>query len=147
MAVARELADAGVVGRVGLDFIAKHEPAGHWSLRALEINLRKGGPTHPFSGLRNLVAGHYDAERGHWVGDRDSSARAYRSTDNVFDPAWTGRPASSVIDAIHSAGLQFDPDLGTGIVLHMLSCLAVDGRFGATAIGRTGRIMPTSFST
>ena len=26
---------------------------------------------------------------------------------------------------------------GTGVVLHMLGCLAVDGRFGATAIGRT----------
>ena len=29
----------------------------------------------------------------------------------------------------------FDPERGTGVVLHMLACLAVDGRFGATAIG------------
>lgn len=67
--------------------------------------------------------------------DNDGSARAYRSTDNVVDPAWTGRPPSSVIEAIRGAGLQFDPVRGTGIVLHMLSCLAIDGRFGATAIG------------
>jgi hypothetical protein len=40
-----------------------------------------------------------------------------------------------VIGAIRDAGLQFDPDRGVGVVLHMLSCLAVDGRFGATAIG------------
>ena len=56
---------------------------------------------------------------------------------DVVDPAWTGRPASSVIEAVRAAGLQFDPARGTGVVLHMLSCLAVDGRFGATAIGTT----------
>jgi hypothetical protein len=42
-----------------------------------------------------------------------------------------------VIDAVREAGLQFDGGSGTGVVLHMLGCLAVDGRFGATAIGRT----------
>ena len=34
-------------------------------------------------------------------------------------------------------GLQLDPSTGTGVVLHMLSCLAIDGRMGLTAIGRT----------
>ena len=67
--------------------------------------------------------------------DRDGSSRAYRSSDNVVDSAWIGRPPTSVIDAVRNAGLQFDPELGTGVVLHMLSCLAVDGRFGVTAIG------------
>jgi hypothetical protein len=70
-----------------------------------------------------------DAERGQWVSDRDATARAYRSTDNVDDPAWTGRPPSSVIEAIRAAGLQFDPETGTGVVLHMLSCLAVGRPF------------------
>jgi hypothetical protein len=64
-------------------------------------------------------------------------SRAYRSTDNVVDPAWTGRPPSSVIEAVRDAGLQFDHRLSTGVVLHMLACLAVDGRFGATAMGRS----------
>jgi hypothetical protein len=137
MTVARELAVRGVVGRVGLDFIARLEPTGAWSIHALEINLRKGGTTHPFAALRNLVVGHYDPDGGRWVTDHDGTARAYRSTDNVLDAAWTGRPPSSVIHAVRRAGLQFDPDHGTGIVLHMLSCLAVDGRFGATAIGLT----------
>ena len=125
----------GAVGRASADFAAARDSAGDWRLHALEINLRKGGTTHPYAALRNLVPGHYDPDAGRWVTDRDGSARAYRSTDNVVDPAWTGRPPSSVIDAIRRAGLQFDPERGTGVVLHMLSCLAVDGRFGATAIG------------
>jgi PGM1 C-terminal domain/ATP-grasp domain len=137
IAVAGELARRGVLGRIGIDFVTTRGQTGDWCTRALEINLRKGGTSHPYAALRNLVAGHYDADRGEWVSDRDGSARAYRSTDNVMDPAWTGRQPSSVIEAIHTAGLQFDPKAGTGIVLHMLSCLAVDGRFGATAIGLT----------
>jgi hypothetical protein len=38
---------------------------------------------------------------------------------------------------IAGAGLQFDHQSGTGVALHMLSCLAIDGRFGLTAIGRS----------
>jgi hypothetical protein len=33
--------------------------------------------------------------------------------------------------------LQFDITKGTGVVLHMLSGLAIDGRMGLTAIGRS----------
>ena len=42
-----------------------------------------------------------------------------------------------MIRAVAADGLHFDPLTGTGVVLHMLSCLAIDGRFGLTAIGRT----------
>jgi hypothetical protein len=135
--VAAELARRGARGRASVDFVACRDGAGEWGVYALEINLRKGGTTHPFAALRNLVPGRYDSALGRWITDADGSSRAYRSTDNVVDPAWTGRPASSVIEAVRAAGLQFDPARGTGVVLHMLSCLAVDGRFGATAIGTT----------
>ena len=133
--VGAELARRGGIGRASADFIAAHDSAGGWRLHGLEINLRKGGTTHPYAALRNLVPGRYDPDTARWVTDRDGSSRAYRSSDNVVDSAWTGRPPTSVIDAVRNAGLQFDPELGTGVVLHMLSCLAVDGRFGVTAIG------------
>ena len=42
-----------------------------------------------------------------------------------------------MIDHVAAAGLQLDPTTGIGVVLHMLSCLAIDGRLGLTAIGRT----------
>jgi hypothetical protein len=134
-AVGLELGRAGAVGRASVDFVAAREGNGGWGLHALEINLRKGGTTHPYAALRNLVPGRYDTDLGRWVVDDDGSERAYRATDNVVDPAWEGRSPQSVIDAVRAAGLQFDPARGTGVVLHMLSCLAVDGRFGATAIG------------
>ena len=49
---------------------------------------------------------------------------------------YAGRVLLCVAEA-HPAGLHFDHAAGTGVVLHMLSGLAIDGRFGFTAIGRT----------
>ena len=136
IAAGEQLGGLGALGRASVDTVASRHD-GRWDLHALEINLRKGGTTHPFAALRNLVPGRYDIAAGVWTADADGRPRAYRSTDNVVDPAWTGRPPADVIRAVRDAGLQFDPARGTGVVLHMLSCLAVDGRFGATAIAET----------
>ncbi|MFL6206704.1 MAG: peptide ligase PGM1-related protein [Acidimicrobiales bacterium] len=135
-AVGERLAEHGVLGRASVDFAAARDARGRWHLYALEVNLRKGGTTHPYAVLRNLAPGHYDEAAGRWF-TADGSARAYWATDNLVDPAWTGVAPGAVIDAVAAAGLQFDPSRGTGVVLHMLSCLAIDGRLGLTAIGRS----------
>lgn len=135
-AAGAELARRGCVGRASIDFAAVCDHGGRWTVTALEINLRKGGTTHPYAALRNLVPGRYDPGLGSWVA-RDGTTRAYVSTDNVVDDAWLGVPPATVIKAVAAAGMQFDHRAGTGVVLHMLSCLAIDGRFGVTAIGRT----------
>jgi hypothetical protein len=144
-AVARRLADLGVLGRLSVDFVAASDSDGDgdgdWDLYAIEINLRKGGTTHPYGVLRNLVPGRYEPELGLWQTE-DGSTRAYCSTDNLVDERWIGLPPSAVIAAVADAGLQFGCPpktgaAGTGVVLHMLSGLAIDGRFGFTAIGRT----------
>ena len=109
---------------------------GDWHLHALEVNLRKGGTTHPYAVLRNTAPGRYDEAEGRWI-CADGTTRAYRATDNLVDPAWKGVPPRRVIDRVAAAGLQLDPARGTGVVLHMLSCLAIDGRLGLTAIGRS----------
>ena len=54
-----------------------------------------------------------------------------------MDPSWLGLAPTAVIEAVADAGLQFDPETGTGVILHMLSGLAIDGRFGLTAIAET----------
>ncbi|RHW22743.1 hypothetical protein D0Z08_31300 [Nocardioides immobilis] len=134
--VGQALAARGAVGRAGVDFAVAGDDAGRWDCYALEINLRNGGTTHPFAVLRNLVPGAYDVRTGRWVAEADGSSRAYRATDNMVDIAWLGLAPSAVIAAVSDAGLDFDHVAGTGVVLHMLSCLAIDGRFGLTAIGR-----------
>jgi len=131
--VGERLAGLGAVGRVSVDFVAARNGES-WDLAALEVNLRKGGTTHPFATLRNLVPGHYEPDPGRWVAS-DGSTRAYRATDNLLDEERLGRPPAEVIAAIDNAGLRFEHESGTGVVLHMLSCLAIDGRVGLTAIG------------
>ena len=62
--VGERLAARGVVGRASVDFAAALDASGAWSVHALEVNLRKGGTTHPYSALRNLVPGRYDEDAG-----------------------------------------------------------------------------------
>lgn len=135
-AVGQALASRGAVGRFSVDFAATRSGRGRWGLYALEVNLRKGGTTHPFAALQALTSGHYDVAAGTWVCD-DGSRRCYEATDNLVDPEWLGRSPGEVIRTVAAAGLEFDRRTGTGVVLHMLSGLAVDGRLGLTAIGRT----------
>ena len=132
--VGEQLARKGALGRFSLDFAATRDSEGKWKVFTLEINLRKGGTTHPYAALRNLVPGYYDAESGQWIA-RDGTTRAYCSTDNLVHESWLGLPPRRIIDLVADAGLQFSYESGIGVVLHMLSCLEIDGRFGLTAIG------------
>jgi len=136
-AVGAELSEAGALGRFSVDFVASAAAEdGAWQVHALEINLRKGGTTHPYAALRNVAPGRYEPESGRWL-TADGSTRCYSATDNLVDPAWVGLAPTAVIKAVAGAGLQFDPERGTGVILHMLSGLAIDGRFGLTAIAET----------
>jgi hypothetical protein len=130
------LAAQGAVGRFGVDFAATRTAGGRWDVYALEVNLRKGGTTHPFAALQALTSGRYDVAAGTWLCD-DGSRRCYEATDNLVDPAWLGREPGDVIRTVAAAGLEFERESGTGVVLHMLSGLAIDGRLGLTAIGRS----------
>ncbi len=129
------LASEGATGRLAIDFAAARQTQG-WRLCALEVNLRKGGTSHLYAVLRNLVPGRYDANTACWVADQGGH-RVYCASDNLQSDRWTGLSAESCIKAILQAGLQFDPNTGVGTVLHMLSGLVIDGRFGLTAIAET----------
>jgi hypothetical protein len=129
------LAGHGVLGRVAVDFVCVRR-RGSWDVLALEINLRRGGTTHPYTVLRHLVPGSYHEKAGRWVAE-DGTSRCYRADDSLQHADWLGMSRSTAIQAVEDAGLGFDSSTGTGVVLHMLSGLAVDGRIGLTAIGRT----------
>jgi hypothetical protein len=128
------LARKGVLGRVAVDFVAVRR-RGAWNVVALELNLRRGGTTHPYTVLRHMAPGSYDEAMGQWVID-DGTTRCYRADDNLLHPDLLGMLPATAIRAVEDAGLGFDPWTHTGVALHMLSGLAVDGRIGLTAIGR-----------
>jgi PGM1 C-terminal domain len=134
--VGRVLARRGVVGRFSLDCAVTWQPRRGWTVYALEINLRQGGTSPPLALLANLDPGRYQPDPGRWASDA-GGVRCYRSTDNLLDPLWVGLDPARVIAAVHDAGLAWDRARRTGVVLHLLSCLAVDGRMGLTAIAAT----------
>jgi len=88
-AVGGQLAARGALGRFSVDFVTVAEATGRWDVYALEVNLRKGGTTHPYAALRNLAPGRYATDSGQWITE-DRSPRAYASTDNLVDPSWIG---------------------------------------------------------
>jgi hypothetical protein len=133
-AAALALADRGALGRIAVDFVTASTGDGPWSTYAVEVNLRKGGTTHPFAVLRHLAPGHYDPDAGVYT-DASGREKFYVASDNIVDETWTGVPEADVIAALERAGVAWDSTSRTGVVPHMLSCLAVDGRFGITAIG------------
>ena len=54
------LAREGVLGRFAIDFVVVRDASGGWTPYAIELNLRKGGTTHPFLTLQFLTDGRYD---------------------------------------------------------------------------------------
>jgi hypothetical protein len=132
-AAADSLQERGALGRAAIDFVASYSRGGPWSVHAIEINLRKGGTTHPYSVLRHLAPGCYDAESGAYTDD-SGREKYYVASDNLVDETWTGIPESTVLAALDEAALLFDRTSRTGVVPYMLSCLVLDGRFGMTAI-------------
>lgn len=131
-AVGARLADLGARGRLSVDFVAVRQDA--WDVLAIEVNLRKGGTTHPLTALRHLVPGRYDADQGRWLADAGGT-RCYSSTDNLRDPRWQDLRPAAAIDAVAASLAAFDHGAGSGAVLHGLSGLGIDARCGVTAIG------------
>ena len=133
--VGRRLAREGVIGRASVDFVVAPGEGG-WEPHALEINLRCGGTTHPFFACQALTDGVYDALAGEYR-TRMGDLKHYVATDHLDSPTYQSLTPDDLLDAVAERGLGWDGETETGVVLHMVSALAVAGRIGLTAIGNT----------
>ena len=133
--VAAVLARDGVVARFGIDFVSTFSH-GEWYHHAIEINLRKGGTTHPYLTLQLLTDGTYDEATGTY---RSAAGRPcfYVASDNLCNPGYTELTPELVISEAGGAGLMFDHTTGRGVVFHMLGALAEFGKLGAVCIAPT----------
>ncbi|WP_225096933.1 peptide ligase PGM1-related protein [Streptomyces sp. CoH27] len=52
-----------------------------------------------------------------------------------MDPRYVGLRPAHLIRAVTGSPLGYDPERATGVVLHMMSAAAEDGKFGAVCIG------------
>ena len=105
-----------------------------WTPYAIELNLRKGGTTHPFLTLQFLTDGTYDGERGVFL-TPGGTAKYLVATDHLEDDRLKALTAADLFDIVVRHGLHFDQSRRTGVVFHMISCLTECGRIGMTAVG------------
>jgi hypothetical protein len=134
--IGARLAREGVLGRFAIDFVTVRDASGVWAPYAIEINLRKGGTTHPFLTLQFLTDGRYEADTGLF---RTPLGREKHlvATDHLESPVFRGLTLDDLFDIVARHRLQFDQARQKGIVFHMLSSLTELGMIGMTAIGDT----------
>lgn len=133
--VGEVLVGKGVMGRFALDYVVVRHGE-RWEAHAIEVNLRKGGTTHPFLTLQFLTGGTYEADLGCFLTPR-GERRHLVATDHLEDPLLRGLRVSDLFDLIARSRLHFDQGTQQGVVFHMISCLTELGRVGMTAIGDT----------
>jgi pheganomycin biosynthesis PGM1-like protein len=127
------LAGMGVVGRFAVDFVVVRQPGGPWRAWAIEINLRKGGTTHPLLTLQFLTGGKYDPDAGVFKTPR-GERRCYVATDHLESAAYRAFTPEELFDIVSEHGVHFDHATQAGVVLHFLGGVGEQGRLGLTAI-------------
>lgn len=132
--IGENLAAKGALERYGVDFITVDKGNGEWDIQAIEINLRKGGTTHPFMTLKLLTNGNYDLETGLFL-SQHGIPKYYIATDNLQDSKYCGLLPNDLMDIIAHHRLHFNSGSETGSVFHLMGCLSQFGKLGLTSIG------------
>src|SRR6266542_877125 len=133
--VGRRLANEGVIGRFALDFVVVRSN-GKWEPYAIEINLRKGGTTHPFLTLQFLTDGTYDPETAIFTAP-NGRQKFFVASDHVESPQYRTLTPDDLFDIVVRHNLHFGQTRQTGVVFHMMSALGELGRMGLTAVGNS----------
>ena len=137
-AIGEQLSAAGALGRFAVDFVAASDedgPLGGLRDRGQPPQGRHHppvrGPAQPRPGALRRRGGPVGGQPGRWRTrlQRDRQPRR-RAVDRGSTRSRSSRPCAT-------RGSSSPARTGTGVVLFMLSGLAIDGRFGIVAIGRT----------
>ncbi len=132
--IARRLAELGALGRFSIDFLSVKEPEG-WKHYAIEINLRKGGTTHPYLMLQFLTDGEYNSEQGRYEMP-NGQTRCYYATDNLKSEHYRGLTPHDLIEIAICNQLHYDSASQEGVMFHLIGALSQYGKLGVVCIGK-----------
>ena len=96
------------MGRFALDFVVVRNDSGAWEGYAIELNLRKGGTTHPFLTLQFLTDGRYDPEAGVFTAP-GGQPKCFVATDHLESPLYRAFTPEDLLDVMVRRGLHFHP--------------------------------------
>jgi len=134
--IAQTLVNKGALGRFAIDFISVKQDDGSWKHYAIEINLRKGGTTHPFLMLQFLTDGKYNADTGEYI-TAGGNKRFYFASDNVSNEKYKGLTPDDLIDISMYHGLMYDGAAQEGVMFHLVGALSEHGKLGLVCVGNT----------
>jgi hypothetical protein len=109
-----------------------------WTPYAIELNLRRGGTTHPFLTLQFLTDGRYDPETALFL-TPNGEEKYLVATDHLESDLLRGLVPLDLFDIVARHGIHFDQSRQVGVVFHMISSLTEHGRVGMTAVGDTAK--------
>ena len=132
--IAQALSEKGALGRFAIDFLSIQQDDESWKHYAIEINLRKGGTTHPFLMLQFLTNGKYDADTGKFI-TASGSERFYFASDNVSNEKYKGLTPNDLIDIAMFHSLMYDGAAQEGVMFHLIGALSEFGKLGLVCIG------------
>jgi hypothetical protein len=130
------LREKGVIGRFGVDFLSIKNAEEKWTHYAIEINMRKGGTTHPYQMMNFLTDGRYDADTGIYT-IKTGQPRCYFSTDNLVHECYRGLTPHDLIEIAMDNDLMFNGASQEGVMFHMIGALSQYGKLGVVSIGKT----------
>ena len=133
--VTEALRQRGVIGRFGIDFVSVKQGE-QWKHYAIEINLRKGGTTHPFMMLQFLTDGDYDPQTGLYL-TPSGDPRFYYASDNLQSDSYQGLSPEDLIDISVMHQLHFHSTSQCGVVFHLISALSEFGKLGVVCIAES----------
>ncbi len=134
--VAEALKQKGVLGRFAVDFISVKGKNG-WKHYPIEINLRKGGTTHPFLMLQFLTDGIYNDGEGKYYTSKGHLIRYYFCSDNLKSEKYRGLSPHDLIDIAIVNDLHYDGTSQEGVMFHLIGALSQYGKLGVVCIGST----------
>ena len=142
--IGARLAQEGVLGRFAVDFVVVRERHDAWTPYAIELNLRKGGTTHPFLTLQFLTDGEYDPATALFMAPSGREKHLV-ATDHLEDPLLRGLTIDDLFDVAVRHRLHFDQARQSGVVFHMMGGLAELASVGLTAVGDSREQADTTF--
>ncbi|MEO8413819.1 MAG: carboxylate-amine ligase [Ginsengibacter sp.] len=136
--IADKLKNYGVLGRFAFDFISVKEN-NEWKHYAIEINLRKGGTTHPYLMLQYLTDGNYDASTAMYL-TANGQPRYYFFSDNLQSKNYKGLTPHDLIEITTANDLLYNGSIQQGVMFHMIGALSQYGKLGILCIGDTPEV-------
>lgn len=133
--VGEVLRDQGVIGRFAIDFMSRQEK-GVWKHYAVDLNMRKGGTTHPYQWTQAVTGAEFDLPSGTFRMP-DGTERVYIGTDNFKRIGLKGKSSEDLLRILDQVKTTLPDGSKLGSFFHLVGTMPEYGKVGFTTVGRT----------